>query len=133
MFCDRLHGVGPHISATDCPKRCRLRHGDLEEQARHCHRLPFSAAYGHRMDSVDTGARFEAAIAEFLRGTRERSGLSQEALATQMGRDQPWVSKTEHGARRVQISELCAWLAAMGLTIADVAEDLDRLWSESFS
>lgn len=59
--------------------------------------------------------------------------MPQEALAVQMGRDQPWISKVESGARRVQLTEFLAWLDALGLSLVDIAEQLDDRWSKRTS
>ena len=71
---------------------------------------------------------FREAMANFLRNVRERSGMSQESLAIQMAKDQPWVSKTELGARRIQIEDLLSWLDALGIDLAEVADELGEIW-----
>lgn len=72
---------------------------------------------------------FEAQLASFLAQLREARGLSQEALASQMGRDQPFVSKIERQQRHVGVVDLLGWLTALGVPLSAVAEDLEHLWA----
>jgi transcriptional regulator with XRE-family HTH domain len=53
-----------------------------------------------------------------LRQAREQAGLTQEQVATRLGRPQTWVSKCELGERRVDFVELEDWAAACGQTLA---------------
>lgn len=80
------------------------------------------------MDADASSQESGSALAYFMRRVREESGFSQEALATQLGRDQPWVSKTERGTRRIQLAEFLMWLDALGLSVSEVAAELDELW-----
>ena len=75
-----------------------------------------------------TSSQESETLAHFLRRVREESGFSQEALATQLGRDQPWVSKTERGTRRIRLAEFLMWLDVLGLSVSEVADELDDLW-----
>jgi transcriptional regulator with XRE-family HTH domain len=43
---------------------------------------------------------------ERIRRARERAGLSQEELATTLGRDQRTISQYENGRRKIMITEL---------------------------
>lgn len=49
-----------------------------------------------------------------LREARESAGLTQQEVATRLGRPQTWVSKCELGERRVDFVELEDWAAACG-------------------
>ena len=77
--------------------------------------------------------RFERELGQLLARLRESRGLSQEALATQLERDQPFVSKLERGQQRVTVADLLGWLTALGLCVEDVAPELDRIWAGSTS
>lgn len=54
--------------------------------------------------------RFAQALAE----ARRRSGLSQYELADRLGADQSYVSKYEHGRRRLDVIEFMRIMAALG-------------------
>lgn len=70
---------------------------------------------------------FDAAIGRWLAERRERRGVSQEALALQLGRDQAFVSRTERGQRRTTVRDLVVWLDALGDDMTDVGAELARL------
>lgn len=55
--------------------------------------------------------RYRAFLAR-LRQAREEAGLTQEQVATRLGRPQTWVSKCELGERRVDFVELEDWASA---------------------
>ena len=57
--------------------------------------------------------RYRAFLAR-LREAREAAGLTQEQVASKLGRPQTWVSKCELGERRVDFVELEDWAAACG-------------------
>ena len=76
----------------------------------------------------ETPVEFGQLLAALMRSIREERGLSQEALAVQLGHDQPWISKVENGSRRVQLAEFLAWLDELGVALSDVAERVDDLW-----
>lgn len=73
--------------------------------------------------------KFSESLAALMRSIRESRGMPQEALAVQLGRDQPWISKVENGTRRVQLVEFLSWLDALGMSLTDVSEQLDARWS----
>jgi len=52
-----------------------------------------------------------------LREAREAAGLTQEQVASKLGRPQTWVSKCELGERRVDFVELEDWAAACGKSL----------------
>ena len=54
--------------------------------------------------------------------------MPQESLAIQMAKDWPWVSKTELGARRIQIEDLSSWLDALGIDPAEIADERGEIW-----
>jgi transcriptional regulator with XRE-family HTH domain len=50
-----------------------------------------------------------------LRSLRSGAGVSQLDLAEALGQPQSYVSKCERGARRLDVIELRAWVAALGV------------------
>lgn len=70
---------------------------------------------------------FDVAIGGWLAERRERRGLSQEALALQLGRDQAFVSRTERGQRRTTARDLVLWLAVLGENMTDLGPELARI------
>jgi len=61
---------------------------------------------------------------------RECRNLSQEALALQLGRDQPQISKMERGLRKVGVEDLLHWAQAVGVPQEILCEELAELRSE---
>jgi len=51
--------------------------------------------------------------------TRIGCGVSQEALATQLGMDQPTLSKIETAQRRVTLEDFMRWAAALNLPLVE--------------
>lgn len=49
-----------------------------------------------------------------LKAAREGAGLSQRALAARLGVPHSWIAKVEAGERRIDVVELCWYLAACG-------------------
>lgn len=74
---------------------------------------------------------FDVALGQFLARQREAGGLSQEALATALGRDQPVISRIERGQRRVTVADLLAWLRALDIPLAAVASEVEALPSST--
>lgn len=70
-------------------------------------------------------------LAEHLRLAREAAGLTQEELAVRLGVSQSFVSKCEHGLRRIDLIELrylCHVLGVRWLRFLEgLSEDLPRL------
>ena len=61
-----------------------------------------------------------------LRDARERSSLTQTQLAEKLGQTQSFISKMERGERRVDIVELRAICAALGVPFIKFVSSLDR-------
>ena len=57
---------------------------------------------------------------------RQAMRLRQADVAQRLGRGQSTVSKIERGVRRLDIIELRAWLAALGVDFVDFMSELDR-------
>ena len=61
-----------------------------------------------------------------LRTARKQSGLTQVDLAERLRETQSFVSKCERGERRLDIMELRAFCAAMGISFSEFARRLDK-------
>jgi len=59
-----------------------------------------------------------------LRDVRLSKRLRQSDLAVRLGRSQAIVSRVESGERRLDITELVAWLGAMDINIVTFAQQL---------
>jgi transcriptional regulator with XRE-family HTH domain len=71
-------------------------------------------------------ARNSADYASFLRRLRRArvdAGLSQTAVARQLGKPQSYVSKCESGERRVDVIELLAFARVYGVSVNAFLED----------
>jgi transcriptional regulator with XRE-family HTH domain len=77
--------------------------------------------------SVDA---LERRIADLAARLRMRHGISQAALAEELGHDQSYVSRIEHGRRRMTLAEFLRWAEALGSSFAEVSHDLQALWTE---
>ncbi len=62
---------------------------------------------------------------KMLRRRRQAMRLRQTDVALRLGRGQSTVSKIERGVRRLDIIELRAWLAALGVDFVDFMSELD--------
>lgn len=66
-----------------------------------------------------------------LKAAREGAQLSQRALATRLGVPHSWVAKVESGERRIDVVELCWFLAECGnktsRTLADLGSRITAL------
>lgn len=59
-------------------------------------------------------------LTSILRDAREKSGLTQEQLATALGEDQSFVSKVERRERRLDLEELRRMCMALGVPLSDI-------------
>lgn len=66
-----------------------------------------------------------AVFLKCLRSARQRAGLTQEQFAECIGETQSFLSKCERGERRVDVIELRAFCAAMGMTLSEFADELE--------
>ena len=65
---------------------------------------------------------------DLLKEAREVCGISQTELAARLEWEQTLVSRTERGARRLDVLELRHWLAALDVELVEfVAELQERL------
>jgi transcriptional regulator with XRE-family HTH domain len=74
---------------------------------------------------------FQRRLGMLMAGLRESKGLSQEALAVQLSRDQSYVSRIESSDRQVSILGLIEWLDALGVDFLEVAERVRSAWQQS--
>jgi transcriptional regulator with XRE-family HTH domain len=81
-----------------------------------------------RSGSSEGPRELEAAIAAYLASLRRARGVSQDTLGAELAHDQSFVSKIEHGRRRVTLSEALRWAAALGLTFDELSAGLSELW-----
>ena len=65
-----------------------------------------------------------AEFIERLRGYRVQIGVTQEVLATRMGRPQSFISKTERRERRLDVVEFIEWATALGIEPGDLLKAL---------
>ena len=59
---------------------------------------------------------------EQFRETRAQSGLTQRALALELGRSQSYVAKCEQGHNRVDIAQLVEFCRAMDISLLSFIE-----------
>ena len=64
---------------------------------------------------------------DLLKKCREASGLTQIELAALLEWEQTLVSRTERGARRLDLLELRRWLGALNVDLADFVKELEEL------
>lgn len=60
------------------------------------------------------------ALTALLVELRTEAGITQEELASRIGRHFTWVSKVERGTRRLDVVELCEIADALGMEPAEV-------------
>ncbi len=60
-----------------------------------------------------------------LRDTRERLPLTQMELASKLNVTQVFISKCEAGQRRLDLIELRAWCAGMGVSTSDFLKEVE--------
>lgn len=66
------------------------------------------------------------ALTRLLCEARETAGVTQVELADKLGQSQSFVSKYERGERRLDVIQLRTVCQALGLTLPDFAERLER-------
>jgi transcriptional regulator with XRE-family HTH domain len=68
----------------------------------------------------------QAILSDLLRELRQDAGLRQQDLAARLGEPQSFVSKYESGERRLDMLELRCICAVLGLSLSDLAQELER-------
>ncbi|WP_421118604.1 helix-turn-helix domain-containing protein [Aquihabitans daechungensis] len=76
-------------------------------------------------------SRFEAELGGHLQAERERSGLSQDALAQQFGVDQSLISRVERGQRRVSVEEFLLWADLVGADPVALFGTVAQRWEQT--
>ena len=76
----------------------------------------------------DRAMDFHQRLGRLLGGLREAKGLSQEALAVQLRRDQSYISRIEAGERHASVEYLLEWSEALGYSFENVAARIDETW-----
>lgn len=71
-------------------------------------------------------AREQAVVLALLREVRQEAGLRQRDVAARIGVPQSFVSKYESGERRLDIVELRALCAALGVSLSDFVDRLEK-------
>lgn len=75
---------------------------------------------------IPVSASAEAAFRAELANTRQRAGLTVDALAMEIGIAPSEVARGEIGERAVDVVELFFWCRACGSSIADFAERMQQ-------
>jgi len=76
------------------------------------------------MQSFPSSIEYRHFTAE-LRVARESARVTQEVLAERLGVHQTLISKAERGARRLDVIELRAWLAALDVSLPEFVIKLE--------
>ena len=66
-----------------------------------------------------------ASIGKLLAKWRREAGLSQASMADALGVQQATISKLESGAYKLSVVQLLSFLGACGLSMSDVACEID--------
>lgn len=74
--------------------------------------------------------QFHRQVGRLLSTRREAQGLSQEALAVRLRRDQSYISRIEAGERHARLAFLLEWSDALNVRFEDVAGEIAALWLE---
>lgn len=80
--------------------------------------------------SFTSEAHFHRALTDLLARLRADAGISQGALAAELGIDQAAVSRVEANHRRLTVGETFAWFEALGTPADEAATLLQHLWLE---
>jgi transcriptional regulator with XRE-family HTH domain len=82
------------------------------------------------MNVAGSGRELEVRIGQILAKLREQSGVSQGALALELGHHQSYLSRLESGTRRLTVAELLRWASALGIPFPQVALALEQAYSD---
>lgn len=66
---------------------------------------------------------------EQLRKAREKKGLTQIEVAEKLGQTQSFISKVERGERRLDVVELRAFCAALGIGFPTFVNQIEKFLS----
>jgi transcriptional regulator with XRE-family HTH domain len=73
--------------------------------------------------------KFEITLANWLLKLREEKGLSQDALAVQLGKGQSDIAKIENGSKRITVFELLSWMIALDIPYGRLDEVLGPIYN----
>jgi transcriptional regulator with XRE-family HTH domain len=76
--------------------------------------------------SVDSESADKETLRSLLRDIRQRVGIRQSDLAERLGLPQSFVSKYESGERRLDILELRLVCQALGLSMSQFVQELEK-------
>ena len=74
------------------------------------------------MEDQSSIQSLERQVALWLSSLRESSGVSQEALAIQLGKTQSIIAKMEGGTRKITVVEAFQWVSALGYDYKKIQE-----------
>lgn len=80
--------------------------------------------------SPGTSNDLDHAVGQLLFRLRSERDVSQASLGEELGYDQAFVSKVEHAQRRVSLSEVLRWAAALGVSYDHLSRRVEELWVE---
>jgi transcriptional regulator with XRE-family HTH domain len=86
------------------------------------------------MDAMPQSA-FSDEYTKMLRlliAARKSHDITQNELANRLGRPQPWISKIEHGVRRIDVIEFYAIAQAIGVDPVEIFRELAKQMPRSF-
>lgn len=75
-------------------------------------------------------AGFSLTLRSLMQTWRESAGLSQTALADELGVDQSVISRIEANRRELGVAELLMWAEATGTSAANAAAAVAEIWAE---
>ena len=67
---------------------------------------------------------------KLIREARLRAGLTQEDIATRLGKTQSFVSKCERGERRLDIVDAREFCSAIGIPLSDLVANFEEIIAE---
>ncbi|HEY8880110.1 MAG TPA: helix-turn-helix transcriptional regulator [Roseateles sp.] len=68
----------------------------------------------------------QALLRELLVELRVQAKLTQVELASRLAWEQTHISRVERGVRRLDVLELRSWVQAIGISLSDFVEMLER-------
>jgi len=66
-----------------------------------------------------------------LRAARERTGLTQRDVASNLGKSQSFVAKVELGHNRLDVAQIVAYCRALSIPLLDFMKDYEDALSRS--
>lgn len=90
----------------------------------HTTRLPWACMEDASRKSIHR--REYSILLDMLIDLRQRKDVTQTELALRIGKDQTYISKIEHGIRRVDIVELRSILIALGENLPQFVQKFEK-------